>query len=38
MAFYSLEPEVAGELAEGTVMDTSVHPPIVTSVHYELAD
>ncbi|MCG5049855.1 hypothetical protein L2164_14225 [Pectobacterium brasiliense] len=26
---YYIEPEVAGELGDGTVMDSSVHPPVV---------
>ena len=38
MKFFRLEPEVAGELGEGTIMDVSVHPPLVTAVHYELSD
>jgi hypothetical protein len=32
--FYSLEPEVAGELGDRTIMDSSVHPPIVTKLHH----
>ncbi len=36
MKFYVLEPEVAGELGENTVMDSSVHPPKVSCLHYEL--
>jgi len=35
---YSLEPEVAGELGEHTVLDTSVHPPLVSNLHYQLSD
>lgn len=35
MKFYSLEPEVAGSLGPGTVMDTAVHPPRVHKLHYE---
>jgi hypothetical protein len=38
MAYFRLEPEVAGELGDGTVMDTSVHPPNVSSLHYEITD
>lgn len=38
MDFYTIEPEVAGELGEGTVMDTSVHPPRVSAVHYVITD
>ncbi len=34
--FYSLDPEVAGGLGPNTVMDASLHPPIVTKLHYEL--
>jgi hypothetical protein len=33
--FYKLDPEVAGHLGSETVMDTSMHPPIVHSLHYE---
>jgi hypothetical protein len=38
MDFYAIEPEVAGELGEGTVMDTSVHPPRVSAVQYVITD
>lgn len=38
MAYYTLEPEVAGGLGAGTVMDTTVHPPRVTRLHYEVED
>jgi len=38
MAYHRIEPEVAGELGEGTDMDTSVHPPNVRSLHYEITD
>jgi hypothetical protein len=31
-----IEPEVAGGLGKRTVMDTSVHPPIVSKLHYEM--
>ena len=30
-----IEPEVAGGLGEGTVLDASVHPPRVTTLVYE---
>lgn len=33
---YSLDPQVAGELGEGSVLDTTVHPPVVTKVDYLL--
>tara|TARA_R110002094_G_scaffold117289_5_gene112950 strand:+ start:1305 stop:1730 length:426 start_codon:yes stop_codon:yes gene_type:complete len=35
MAFYSLEPEVAGEWGDETVADVSVHPPRVQRLHYQ---
>lgn len=35
MKYFYLEPEVSGGLGDNTVMDTSVHPPIVTRLHYE---
>lgn len=38
MDFYAIEPEVAGELGEDTVMDTSVHPPRVSAVEYVITD
>jgi hypothetical protein len=34
MNYFYLEPEVAGGLGEHTVVDVSVHPPIVTYLHY----
>lgn len=36
MNFYTLDPEVAGGLGKHTVMNTSVHPPVVSELHYEL--
>jgi hypothetical protein len=36
MKYYFLEPEVAGGLGQNTVMDRTVHPPVVTRLHYEL--
>lgn len=38
MTFYSLQPEVAGGLGDGTVIDTTVHPPLVERLHYEFED
>jgi len=32
--FWSLEPEVAGELGDGSVLDTSIHPPVVSKLEY----
>jgi hypothetical protein len=34
MEYHILEPEVAGGLGEGTVMNRSVHPPDVQFLHY----
>lgn len=34
MTYFFVEPEVAGGLGERTEMDRSVHPPIVTRLHY----
>lgn len=33
--YYILEPEVAGGFGENTIVDTSVHPPIVSKLHYK---
>jgi hypothetical protein len=38
MIWYALEPEVAGGLGPGTILDTSVHPPVVSQLNYELED
>jgi hypothetical protein len=35
MKYFYIQPEVAGGLGENTVMDRSVHPPIVSKLHYE---
>lgn len=35
MAFYYIRPEVAGSVGPRSVEDRSVHPPIVTRLHYE---
>lgn len=37
MNTYTIEPEVAGGLGTGTVMDASVHPPRVVQLDYEFA-
>lgn len=34
MRYFSLQPEVPGGLGPNTVMDRSVHPPIVSRLHY----
>jgi hypothetical protein len=33
--YYYIEPEVAGGLGNDTVIDASVHPPIVTKLEYQ---
>lgn len=38
MRYLLLQPEVAGGLREQTTMDASVHPPVVTQLHYEVLD
>src|SRR5882762_5476579 len=35
MHYFYIEPEVAGGLGPNTVMDVSVHPPIVSHLNYE---
>ena len=35
MKYFLLQPEVAGGLGENTVMSTTVHPPLVSRLHYE---
>lgn len=37
VAYYVLEPEVAGELGDGTVLDAGQHPPTVSRLHYEFS-
>lgn len=32
-----LEPEVAGGMGNDTILDNSVHPPIVTFLHYHFS-
>lgn len=35
MEYFYVEPEVSGGLGANTVMDRSVHPPIVDRLHYQ---
>ena len=35
MRYYFVEPEVAGELGSGTILDTTLHPPVVKKLEYE---
>jgi hypothetical protein len=37
MNYFYLEPEVAGELGKGTVLDTTVHPPLVSKLNYQFS-
>jgi len=37
MKYFYLEPEVAGGLGKGTIMDVSTHPPRVSKLVYELS-
>jgi hypothetical protein len=36
MRYFYLEPEVAGSLGKNTIMNRSVHPPVVAKLHYQL--
>ena len=36
MKFYELSPEVAGEIGENSIVNYSVHPPIVKKLQYVL--
>src|SRR5262249_4416388 len=36
--YFRVCPEVPGELGENTVMDVSVHPPVVTHLHLVFTD
>ncbi|MBX5268668.1 hypothetical protein HJB99_08270 [Rhizobium sp. NLR17b] len=36
MRYFYMEPEVSGRLGDGTIMDRSVHPPIISELHYEM--
>lgn len=35
MRFFKIQPEVAGGLGTRTIMDTTVHPPLVSVLEYE---
>lgn len=37
MNYFFLEPEVAGELGSGTVLDATVHPPLVSKLNYQFS-
>ncbi len=34
MKFFYVDPEVAGDFGDETVLDTSLHPPVVSRLHY----
>ncbi len=36
MQYFYVEPEVSGGLGDHTIMDRSVHPPIVSKLHYQM--
>lgn len=38
MSHHFIEPEVAGELGENSILDASVHPPKVDKLHYKFSD
>lgn len=35
MSYFYIEPEVAGGIGDATVLDTSVHPPLVSKLTFE---
>lgn len=37
MEYFFLEPEVAGAIGPRTIIDTSVHPPLVSELNYEFS-
>ena len=37
MNYFFLEPEVAGGLGKGTLLDTAVHPPVVSKLNYQFS-
>ncbi|OWV65360.1 hypothetical protein ATY76_19080 [Rhizobium sp. R339] len=36
MRYFYMEPEVSGSLGDRTIVDRSVHPPIINELHYEM--
>jgi len=34
-SFYAIEPEVAGGLGEHAIFDRSIHPPLISRLHYK---
>ncbi|PBB32745.1 hypothetical protein [Mesorhizobium sp. WSM3882] len=36
MQYFKIRPHVAGGIGKGTVLDSSVHPPMVTKLHYKV--
>jgi hypothetical protein len=35
MRYFRIDPEVAGDFGDETVMNVNVHPPVVTKLHYD---
>ena len=35
--FWCIEPEVSGSLGDGTIMDSSIHPPKISKLNYEFS-
>jgi len=35
MMYFHVEPEVSGGFGEGSILDSSTHPPVVSKLHYE---
>lgn len=36
MEYFYIKPDVAGGIGPGTIMDTSVHPPLVSKLVYQM--
>jgi len=36
MKYFYIKPDVAGGIGRGTIMDTSVHPPVVSKLIYQM--
>ncbi|MER9891704.1 hypothetical protein NKJ40_06305 [Mesorhizobium sp. M0119] len=36
MDYFYIKPDVAGGIGRGTIMDTSVHPPVVSKLIYQM--
>ena len=38
MKYYRIKPDVAGGVAEGTIVDRISYPPIISNLHFQFAD